>query len=76
MKIIQSNYPHPDTVTHVVNNSLSRGIDSKVYTLNLTTLRGVFASQPTEAQIDHLDRITRLNDQDFKALATYQWRQK
>jgi len=50
---------------------LTRVIASTIHGLDLTALRGIYAPQPQEDRLDHMIRISELEDDNFEALSTY-----
>ena len=76
MTITHDNIPAPDgtrrqTRQQYHEGTLTRVIDSTIYTLDLNALRGVYKQADNEDRLDHLTHISQLDNEDFKALA--QW---
>jgi len=74
--ITHQNLPTPDgtrrqTTQQYYDGTITRIIESKINYLHLPSLKGVFAQQPEEDRLDHLQRISQLDNEDFTALSTY-----
>ena len=64
--------PDQPTITQEYqDDSLTRIISSSIYSLHLPSLRGVYAVHNYMDRLEHLETISMLDDEDFKALAQY-----
>ena len=52
------------------DNTLTRVVNSRIYNLDLTLLKGIYKG---DKSMEHLDKITKLPNEDFIALSEYQW---